>query len=153
MNDILIREAVPADIDTIYGIEQVSFSVAWSRDSFVSAFASDMTKIYAAEENGSVIGFGCIIVFPPDSEILNIAVLPEYRGQGIGNRLLSAMMHYAGEKEADAVYLEVRESNTPARTLYEKSGFLPLGVRKNYYTKPTENAVLMRKTLQSETES
>lgn len=152
MNDIAIREACLQDMDAIYGIEQTSFSVAWSRESFVSAFESENIQIFAAEEENALIGFGCIMVIPPESEILNLAVLPQYRGQGIGGRLLSAMLACAEEQKAKSAYLEVRESNAPARALYEKNGFFPLGIRKNYYTKPTENAIIMQKKLNLETE-
>lgn len=147
MNDIIIRNAVPEDLDTIFAIEQVCFTVPWSMESFRSAFAADMVHIFAAERQGTVIGFGCVSALPPDSEILNIAVLPEARGLGIGSLLLAAMLDCAVTLGADTAYLEVRESNTPARGLYGKYGFVPLGIRRNYYSKPTEHAVVMQKTL------
>ncbi len=148
MNDITIREATLSDLDAILAIEQLSFTVPWSRDSFESSLASDQITVFAAEKDGRIAGFGCVWVLSPESEILNIAVHPDERGGGVGRLLLNAMLQSAANKGADTAFLEVRESNTPARTLYETSGFTPLGIRRNYYTKPTENAVIMQKLLQ-----
>ena len=102
--------------------------------------------IFAAEKNGAVVGFGCLALLPPECEIPNIAVHPEERGQGIGELIFKSMLDHAAEKGADTAFLEVRESNTPARTLYEKNGFVSIGIRRDYYAKPTENAVIMQKT-------
>ncbi len=146
MDEIIIRPAVIQDIDEIFEIEQRSFTVPWSREAFTSAFASAYITIYAAEHNGTVVGFGCISLLPPESEVLNIAVRPDGRGLGVGRRLLNEMLSHAKNNGADTAYLEVRASNTPARTLYETAGFVPFGIRKKYYEKPREDAVIMQKS-------
>lgn len=146
--NITIREASDTDIDSIHEIELDSFTVPWSKKSFESALKSENIKIYAAiKEGGNIIGFGCAASLPPESEILNIAVSKSHRGLGIGKQLLLTMLEYAKSTGAESAYLEVRESNTPAMTLYEKAGFIKIGIRKNYYTKPAENAVIMVKNL------
>ncbi len=154
MNDILIRQAELSDLDAILTIEEASFSGPWTKESFLSALSSEYVTVFAAEVFGTevvgterearLVGFGCVCTFAPECEIQNIAVHPDARGNGIGERLLSAMLRHGMEKGADTAFLEVRESNTPARTLYEKSGFLSIGIRRNYYSKPTENAVIMQ---------
>ncbi len=151
MNKLIIREAELLELDTILEIEELSFTVPWTKDSFLSAFASDMITVFSAEKNGAAVGFGCVSVLAPDCEILNIAVHPDERGNGIGRLLLNAMLEYAAKNGGEAAFLEVRESNTPARTLYEKNGFIPIGIRRNYYSKPTENAIIMQLNLQKNT--
>ena len=146
MNDTTIRRASLADLDAIAEIETLSFTVPWTKDSFTAAFESEYMTLFAAEKDGQVVGFGCVSVLAPECEIPNIAVHPNERGSGIGGKLFTAMLQYAGEKGANTAFLEVRESNIAARSLYEKNGFLPLGIRRNYYTKPTENAIVMQKT-------
>lgn len=149
LSDARVRRAVLGDVAALCEIENVSFSVAWSRDSFLAALGSDSVRVFVAEKQDVVVGFGCISVLCPEGEILNLAVLPEERRGGLGALLLSAMLENAAASDVEVVYLEARESNLPARTLYEKFGFLPIGVRKNYYARPTENAVVMQKLLRA----
>lgn len=147
MNPLIIREASLNDLDAILSIEELSFTVPWTKASFASALESEYVTVLAAERDGQTVGFGCISLLPPECEIPNIAVHPEERGNGVGGALFSAMLQLAEEKGAEIAFLEVRESNTPARSLYEKNGFAPMGIRRNYYTKPTENAIIMQKNL------
>ena len=146
MSELIIREATVCDLDAIAAIEECSFTVPWSRDSFASALSSDYITVFIAERDRVTIGFGCTALLPPECEIPNIAVHPDERGKGTGDALFSHMLRFAAEKGADTAFLEVRESNAPARCLYEKHGFISIAVRKNYYIKPTENAVIMQKT-------
>ena len=83
----------------------------------------------------------------PEWELENIVVAPAARRTGLGKRLLNALLSQARETNSAAVFLEVRESNTAARSLYEKTGFQLTGRRKAYYTNPQEDAVLYRLTL------
>jgi [ribosomal protein S18]-alanine N-acetyltransferase len=83
----------------------------------------------------------------PEWELENIVVAPSARRQGLGNRLLNALLAAARETHSASVFLEVRESNSAARTLYEKAGFKQTGRRKSYYTDPLEDAVLYRQTI------
>ena len=80
---------------------------------------------------------------PYEADILNITVRPEARRQGIATQLLGKIGELAEPRGVTVIHLEVRESNTPARTLYGKLGFTVDGIRKNYYERPRENAVLM----------
>jgi ribosomal-protein-alanine N-acetyltransferase len=83
----------------------------------------------------------------PEWELENIVVAPSARRQGHGNGLLNALLAAARETNSASVFLEVRESNAAARTLYEKAGFEQTGRRKSYYTSPVEDAILYRRTL------
>ncbi|MBE6569076.1 MAG: ribosomal-protein-alanine N-acetyltransferase [Ruminococcaceae bacterium] len=145
MTDTILRLCTEADLDAVYAIEQRSFSTPWSRESFASALHAVGTEIWLlTDEQGTILGFGCLMTIAGEGEVLNIAVDPAYRRKGYGEILLSAMLTSAVNRGAEEIFLEVRASNTPARTLYEKYGFAPIGIRKKYYTNPTEDAVCMR---------
>ncbi len=100
----------------------------------------------AAQAPG-VLGFLVAQHIAPEWELENIVVAPAARRTGLGKRLLDALLTQARETNSAAVFLEVRESNTAARTLYEKAGFEQTGRRKSYYRDPVEDAILYRRTL------
>jgi ribosomal-protein-alanine N-acetyltransferase len=99
------------------------------------------------DAGGAVLGFLVARHLAPEWELENIVVAPSARRQGHANRLLNALLAAARETKSVSVFLEVRESNASARTLYEKAGFEQSGRRKSYYTHPMEDAVLYRRTL------
>lgn len=140
-------EADVSMLPAILAIEKASFTVPWSEKSFDEAFASDsITVLAVVDDGGNVAGFGCLLAVDGEGEILNIAVHPSVRKNGIGQMLMNGMITAGMERGVRDFYLEVRESNVPARGLYEKNGFAALGRRKRYYSKPTEDAILMKKT-------
>ena len=96
-------------------------------------------------QDGSIAGYIGMLCVLDEGEITNVAVAEGFRRQGIGERLLSSLLQ-AGRKEGvDSFTLEVRESNSSARRLYRKLGFQEEGIRRNFYEKPTEDAILMWK--------
>ena len=107
-------------------------------------FASAPANHYfcVVNETGEMMGYGGISLVADEAEIITVAVAPLYRRRGIARCLMEHMLRLADQTRA-SVYLEVRESNIPARNLYAALGFSDAGVRKNYYTSPRENAVLM----------
>ena len=107
-------------------------------------FASAPANHYVCAVNGAgeMVGYGGISLVADEAEIITVAVAPAFRRQGIARCLMESMLRLAEDARA-SVYLEVRESNIPARKLYAALGFSEIGVRKNYYTSPRENAVLM----------
>ena len=145
--ELTVREADRELLDAILAIENASFTCPWSEKSFLDAFDAETVTIYAAEEDGQLVGFSCLLVVEDEAEVLNIASAPEFRRRGAGQALLSRMLSDCEARGVSAVYLEVRESNAPARGLYQKSGFCEIGVRRNYYDRPKENAVLMKYTI------
>jgi len=108
----------------------------------------DVCFIYVMRTDGHQVAAFCALWLVADqAHINNLAVLPELRGRGLGTQLLAAVTDEATHLGATLLTLEVRQSNIPARRLYERAGFYQDGVRKNYYTNPIEDAlILSRKT-------
>ena len=145
--EIEVIRASEDQLGAILTIENASFTCPWSEESFRDAFASENVTIYAAERDGLLVGFSCMLVIGEEAEVLNIASAPASRRTGVGQSLLSQMLRDAAQRGVTAVYLEVRDANAAARALYRKNGFSEIGIRRNYYIKPRENAILMRKPL------
>ena len=143
---MIAREWTKSDISQIVEIEKVCFSDPWTAEAFESGMANPFFHSVLLEDGGQVCAYACQFVIFEDAEILNLAVAPSHRRQGLGKKLLQALEDYAKENQAERTLLEVREGNTPARTLYEAWGFKAFGVRKNYY-EDGENAVVMEKIL------
>lgn len=143
--EINIRFMTVSDISAVSEIEKKSFSLPWSEKSFEESIGLSHTIFLVAEQKQQILGYcGMYQVFD-EGDITNIAVLPEYRGMGIAGRLLEALFGYSAERGIADITLEVRESNAPAIHLYEKYGFERVGIRKNFYEKPVEHAVIMWK--------
>ena len=137
-----IRKAVKGDLAAMYEIEQECIADPWSLAAFESSFAATGALFLAAEStNGEVCGFVTANAVLDEINIYNVAVKENHRRQGIATALLKEL-----EKgEPYSINLEVRESNASAVALYKKCGFEQVGLRKDFYSKPTENAVLMTK--------
>lgn len=146
----LKADVVRADVSHIKQISELEKSCipnGWSESAFLQALDNSNALIFAAVSGREVIGFinGSYVL--DEAELLNIAVSEKYRNMGIAGMLLAAFEEELCRLRVKTVYLEVRESNAPARTLYEKHGFMQNGLRKNYYRSPVENAVLMVKMI------
>ena len=121
----------------------------WTDEQYRQAFQGEGPDrlLLVAESSLDILGFLVARHVAPEWELENIVVAPSARRKGLGKRLLDALLAAARETNSSAIFLEVRESNTSARTLYEKAGFEPAGRRKSYYTDPVEDAVMYRLTL------
>lgn len=145
--DILLRHATLADIPALCALEKECFTLPWQEDSF--AFALNNPSLFflpvltAGEE---IVGYAVMQCLFEEAELQNIAVKENFRNSGFGKRILQACFDEATAKNAEKMYLEVREGNMPARTLYEKNGFCPYARRRNYYKEPTEDAIMMVKS-------
>jgi len=127
-----------------------SFSDPWSFSSFTSLCKSNNSCFYffaEFDESSKMLAYLIFSVVEDTAEVLDIAVKSTHRKQGIGEKLLNESFVFAKENRVSVIFLEVRESNLPARTLYEKLGFFVSGKRRNYYENPAEDAVLMSKLL------
>ncbi|MEE3420244.1 MAG: ribosomal protein S18-alanine N-acetyltransferase [Lachnospiraceae bacterium] len=138
------------DIPEVAAMEQVYSGNPWDETSLFTYFMRDDTILLIAEEEAPlekekvITGFMGLIMMPPEAEILEITVLPECRNKGVGRALMTEVFRRAEDDHGvNKVYLEVRTSNAPARHLYTKMGFVEMGLRKNYYTDPTEDAITM----------
>lgn len=146
-------EVIPLEHDLVADaarLEQSCFTDGVSEDSLRSFAEADANHYYAAVEENCLCGYGGFSLAADEAEILTVAVAPEHRRRGIARTLMLRMMRDAAGLGAAVLYLDVRESNEAARALYRSLGFTETGVRRNYYTKPRENAVLMQLPLNGE---
>lgn len=143
---ITIRISVEEDAKTMARIEGESFSMPWSEDAFADAIKSRNYIYITALADNEIVGYAGCTVAGEEGDITNIAVDNRYRRNGIGEMLLKYLLAEAGGSGILQIFLEVRESNTAAQALYAKAGFEKVGVRRNFYQKPTEDACLMRWT-------
>lgn len=128
-------------LDTLAEIEKACFHAPWSADMLREELGKGIFLV--AEQDGAAVGYvGCQTVLD-EGYITNVAVSPDCRRQGIGRALIAELTERAKRAGLAFVTLEARESNAPAITLYEGAGFRRVGVRKNFYTAPAEDAVLM----------
>jgi len=128
-------------LDTLAEIEKACFHAPWSADMLREELGKGLFLV--AEQDGAVAGYvGCQTVLD-EGYITNVAVSPDCRRQGIGRALIAELTERAKRAGLAFVTLEARASNAPAITLYEGAGFRRVGVRKNFYTAPAEDAVLM----------
>lgn len=141
---VTIRRMREEDLDAVTAIEQATFAVPWSRESFRQELERNVAARYlVAETGGNVIGYGGAWIILDESHITNIAVTEEYRGRGIGKQLTKALLQYLSNLGASYATLEVRVSNERAQNLYRSLGFVSVGKRKRYYEDNQEDAFLM----------
>ena len=141
-----IRPAQLADVPALGALEPRCFSDPWSVKGFAEMLASPAIFGLVAElKSGVVAGYLVARVVEEEGEILNLAVAPERRRQGIGVALLESALEEMGRRAAGSVFLEVRASNDAAVALYTARGFRPMGRRRGYYRKPVEDAIVLRR--------
>ena len=133
------------DFDQVMEIENVNFSEPWTEAGFFTFFLRDDTLFLVAEEDEKIKGYIGIVCVPEDGDITNVSVAPEAQGAGIGSMLVEELIKRAAERGVTNIFLEVRASNASAIHLYEKYGFRQISVRKGYYTKPLEDALVMKR--------
>ncbi|MED0658038.1 ribosomal protein S18-alanine N-acetyltransferase [Anoxybacillus ayderensis] len=142
--DVSFRFMTLQDLDRIVEIEQLSFTLPWSRSSFYQELTNNRYARYIVmEHDGQIIGYCGMWLVMDEAHITNIAVLPEFRGKKLGEALMKQAMALAREEGAKTMTLEVRVSNTVAQSLYRKLGFLNGGIRKRYYSDNQEDALVM----------
>lgn len=142
---IIYRAMTPEDVPFISRLEEETFSMPWSPESFLQMITKEDTRYYVAEEDGRLLG-GCgLWMIAGEGNITNVAVAPEVRRRGVGTGLLKHLMTQGDREGVTAYTLEVRVSNEAAIRMYEKLGFRSEGIRLNFYEKPTEDAMIMWK--------
>jgi len=142
-----IRPMTRNDCEQVATIEAASFSTPWSLNAFTDTVEKENFRYFVAEESGEILGYCGFLYVLDEAEIPNVCVKASARKQGIGKQLMSILVEEAAKLGIATLFLEVRESNVAARTLYKSLGFAEDGIRKNFYEQPAENAVLMSKTL------
>ena len=129
----------------IAALEKICFSDPWSQRSIASELDNGLAFWLVATEGEQVAGYIGSQTVMDETDMMNVAVHPDFRRQGIAQALVSTLVEKLREKGSHCLTLEVRASNTPASALYEKLGFLEIGRRKNYYRNPREDALILRK--------
>ena len=143
MDNIKIRKMTKEDAKELSKLDKVSFSVPWSENQFKGEAENEIATYYLATDDEKIVGYIGYWNVLNEGNITNIAVLPEYRRQKIASSLLEYAIKNAIAEKLSLMTLEVRKSNEPAKNLYSKFGFEALGIRKDYYHKPLEDAVIM----------
>ena len=145
---MIIRYMELEDVSRVAELERETFSLPWSEKGFMDALRLENNILIVAEEDSKILGYICMYVSFDEGEITNVVVDPKYRSQGIGCFMMKHIIDMAREKFIQRIVLEVRVSNASAIGLYNKCGFLPVGIRKNFYEKPVEDASIMVATLE-----
>ncbi|MBQ7768435.1 MAG: ribosomal protein S18-alanine N-acetyltransferase [Oscillospiraceae bacterium] len=144
---MIIRKMNLEDVSAIAELEKVCFSDPWSENSIASEVENPLSYWLVAEVDGVVAGYVGSQTVLDAADMMNLAVSPDYRRQGIGQALVNALVEHLRQNKVIALLLEVRVSNAPAITLYERMGFEQVGRRPKYYHNPREDALILRKEL------
>lgn len=144
MTATLIRKMRSADLQRVMQIELATFTMPWSESTFRGLLRRSDSDLFVAEVRGVVAGYTVFWAVTDQGELGNVAVAEEYRGRGIGRKLVEAVLARAGDRGVREVFLEVRKSNACAQNLYKTFGFFEVGKRKNYYLQPVEDALVMK---------
>ena len=147
---IALRPARDEDIEAVVAIEHASFGDPWNRSAFVDLVDDPRVAFLIADVGGAVRGYVVAWFVLDEGEIGNLAVAREARRRGIGALLLDGAIAAVRASDVETLYLEVRDSNAAARSLYASRGFVEVGRRREYYRKPKEDALVLRLDLAPE---
>lgn len=147
---IRIRGLAADDLPRVLEIEHASFSTPWRETTFRSLLKREDSDLFLAEWEGQPVGYAVCWTTLDQSELGNVAVANEVRGRGVGRALVGEVIRRVGERGAAECFLEVRVSNAAAQALYRACGFEVVGRRPRYYSRPVEDALVMRCSLPDE---
>lgn len=140
---MIVREMQIDDLEQVMPIEEANFSMPWTKNGFFTYLIREDGLFLVAEEDEKILGYCGVILVPPEGDITNVSVSKEARGKGAGRALVKEMLKRTEEKGVRTLFLEVRKSNQVAINLYKSEGFTEVGIRKNYYEAPLEDALIM----------
>jgi ribosomal-protein-alanine N-acetyltransferase len=143
LTDIVIGDMETGDLPAVLEIERASFTTPWSETSFFNELKNPRSTVKAARRDGRLTGYIFASRILDEGHILDLAVHPDFRRQGIGSALAAHAIEHLREEGCGFIFLEVRVSNQPAVKMYKRFGFEEIGIRKNYYLSPEEDAVVM----------
>ena len=133
-------------VAAVAALEKLCFADPWSLSSVASELKNPLALWLVAVENDAVVGYVGSQSVLGEADMMNVAVHPDHRRKGVAQALVTALVRALWEKDNHSLALEVRASNAPASALYEKLGFVQVGLRKNYYRNPREDARILKKT-------
>lgn len=142
---IEFAEMQPRHVPQVAALEKICFADPWSEKSVASELENPLSYWLVAMDGEKLVGYIGSQTVLGETDMMNVAVSPDYRRQGIAEGLIFALIHALKARESHCLTLEVRDSNASARALYEKLGFSEIGRRKNYYRSPKEDALILRK--------
>ena len=142
---MIIETMKSSHVAQIAQLEKICFSDPWSEKSIASELNNELAFWLTAMEGEQVAGYIGSQTVMDESDMMNVAVHPDFRRKGIAEALVNALVEALKSKGSRCLTLEVRASNVPAITLYGKLGFSEIGRRKNYYRNPREDALILRK--------
>lgn len=131
------------DVPIVAAVDKSVFSVPFKEQDFYEYIDNPLWSFYVAKCDGKIVGYISYMIIFNDADLVNVGILPEYRGLGIGTKLLHEMVMDCDSRDVSYIHLEVRKSNSVAIKLYESFGFIVVGVSKNHYKEPTEDALRM----------
>lgn len=141
----MIRRMEASDIPSVADLEKMYFSVPWSEAGLLESLNMENYLFLVVEEAGEIAGYAGLSVILDEGDITNIVINERYRGRGLGRELLERLLEAGAGRGANAFTLEVRVSNEAAIQLYKSMGFEEEGIRKGFYEKPKEDALIMWK--------
>jgi len=140
-----VRNMQPADVAQVAELEKLCFSAPWSENSIRSELTNPLSLWLVAVDGDTIAGYVGSQSVMGEADMMNVAVAPAYRRQGVAERLVALLVDKLTFNNVSSLTLEVRASNEPAIALYRKMSFVQVGRRPNYYTKPKEDALILRK--------
>lgn len=146
---MMIIEMTADHVPQVAELEKLCFSDPWSEKSVASELENKLALWLVALDGDSVAGYIGSQTVIDETDMMNVAVHPDYRRHGIAEALVGALVDALKKRGSRCLTLEVRASNDPAKKLYEKIGFIQVGLRKNYYRNPREDALILRKELEN----
>lgn len=146
-SEIRIRTMTREDLHRVRVIERASFAVPWTTSTFRGLLEGKGTGLWVAESGGEVVGYAVVWAVADQAELGNVAVAEGWRRRGIATRLLETVLEWLRERGVKHVFLEVRASNAGAQALYGRHGFEPVDRRPGYYSRPEEDALVLRRAV------
>lgn len=143
MGQEAIRPMERQDVNRVHEIECTCFRSPWSKLALLGELRNEVAHYLVMEVDGVICGYGGMWLLFEEAHVTNVAIMPDYRGQGRGKRLMLAMMRHAVKRGAEKMTLEVREGNSIAQHMYATLGFEQNGFRPGYYSDTGEGALLL----------
>jgi [ribosomal protein S18]-alanine N-acetyltransferase len=148
---VRVRRMEPGDLDRVMEIERASFTMPWTLETFRGLLRRPDSVLWVAERVAppvrEVVGYAAVWIVVDQAELGDIAVEEAWRGRGIGRQLLDTVINTMAARGVRELYLEVRVGNHGAQRLYERFGFVRVGRRKDYYSEPREDALVLRRLI------
>lgn len=146
-SSVILRNLTENDINGVVEIEELCFTTPWTKGAFYKELENKLARYVVAEIDGKIAAYGGMWLVVDEGHITNIAVHPDFRGIGLGDKIVEAMIEECKKSNVISMTLEVKVSNYAAQSLYRKYGFKPSGIRPEYYTDTKEDALIMWKEL------